>query len=80
MGTFDLQDDPADHCGILSWYSQKRDRKLREAGSYGYLVNAHIPISLLQETATKKEKTDESGLSREEIEVIRKRLKSLGYL
>ena len=55
VGTFDLQDDPADHRGILSWYSQKRDRKLREAGSYGYLVNANIPISLLQETAAKKE-------------------------
>jgi len=55
VGTFDLQDDPADHRGILSWYSQKRDKKLREAGSYGYLVNAHIPISVLREAASQKE-------------------------
>ena len=55
VGTFDLQDDPADHRGILSWYSQKRDKKLREAGSYGYLVNADIPKSVLQEAAAQKE-------------------------
>jgi hypothetical protein len=55
VGTFDLQDDPADHRGILSWYSQKQDRKLREAGSYGYLVNAHIPKSVWQEAAAQKE-------------------------
>jgi hypothetical protein len=57
VGFFDLQDDSADHRGILSWHSQKHDRKLREAGSYGYLVNAHIPISLLQKAAEKKEIT-----------------------
>jgi hypothetical protein len=41
-GTFELPDDPADHRGILSWYSQKRDRYLREAGSYGYLIQANL--------------------------------------
>jgi hypothetical protein len=55
IGTFDLQDDPADHRGILSWNSQKRDRKLREAGSYGYLVNANIPKAVLQKAAAEKE-------------------------
>ncbi len=35
----DLPDDPADHRGVLSWHSQLKDRKLREAGSYGYPVN-----------------------------------------
>ncbi|TKJ32816.1 MAG: glycoside hydrolase family 2 [Planctomycetes bacterium B3_Pla] len=55
VGPFDLEDDPADHRGILSWHSQKRDRKLREAGSYGYLINAHIPKSVLQDAAAKKE-------------------------
>jgi len=55
LGIFDLQDDPADHRGILSWYSQKRDRKLREAGSYGYLINATIPKSVLQKAAAEKE-------------------------
>jgi hypothetical protein len=55
LGTFDLQDDPADHRGILSWYSQKRDRKLHEAGSYGYLINAHIPKSVLKKADAEKE-------------------------
>jgi hypothetical protein len=55
IGTFDLKDDSADHRGILSWYSQKRDRKLREAGSYGYLINANISKSVLQEATAQKE-------------------------
>ncbi|MBN2411386.1 glycoside hydrolase family 2 [candidate division KSB1 bacterium] len=50
-GIFDLEDDPADHRGILSWFSQPRDRKLREAGSYGYLVSAFIPESALRRAA-----------------------------
>ena len=45
VGQFDLPDDPADHRGILSWHAQPRDQKLREAGSYGYLVNATIPAA-----------------------------------
>jgi hypothetical protein len=47
IGTFILEDDPADHRGILSWYAQPQDGKLNEAGSYGYLVKAAIPKSLL---------------------------------
>jgi hypothetical protein len=47
----DLPDDPADHRGILSWHAQLRDRKLREAGSYGYLVSANIPADLLATAA-----------------------------
>jgi predicted transcriptional regulator len=46
-GLFDLPDDSADHRGILSWHSQLRDRRLREAGSYGYLVDAKIPREAL---------------------------------
>jgi hypothetical protein len=38
-----LPDDPADHRGVLSWHHQLKDRKLREAGSYGYLVE--VPVS-----------------------------------
>ena len=38
-----LTDDPADSRGVLSWYAQLKDRKLREAGSYGYLVK--VPLS-----------------------------------
>jgi len=47
-GSFLLPDDPADHRGILSWASQKQDRKLREAGSYGYLVEATLPRAALE--------------------------------
>jgi hypothetical protein len=49
VGVFDLPDDPADHRGILSWHSQKRDKLLREAGSYGYLVDAAISPHMLQQ-------------------------------
>lgn len=51
LGIFDLPDDPADHRGILSWHFQQRDRYLREAGSYGYLVQAAIPQRLLRTAA-----------------------------
>lgn len=50
-GTVDLPDDPADHRGILSWHSQLRDRRLREAGSYGYLVDVAVPAEALQRAA-----------------------------
>ena len=51
VGTYELPDDPADHRGILSWYSQLRDRRLREAGSYGYLIGASVPASAWQAAA-----------------------------
>ncbi len=43
VSTHTLPDDPADHRGVLSWHHQLKDRKLREAGSYGYLVK--VPVS-----------------------------------
>ncbi len=49
-----LEDDPADHRGILSWFAQPRNNKLNEAGSYGYLINANIPTRLLNRNADKK--------------------------
>lgn len=55
IGTHYLPDDPADHRGILSWFSQKRDGYLREAGSYGYLTAMSLPASILQRAATEKE-------------------------
>jgi hypothetical protein len=55
IGQFDLPDDPADHRGILSWHSQKRDRRLREAGSYGYLISASIPPDSLRASARARE-------------------------
>jgi hypothetical protein len=54
-GLFDLPDDPADHRGLLSWHAQQRDGKLREAGSYGYLVSATVPAPALREAATRGE-------------------------
>ena len=47
VGNCILEDDPADHRGILSWYSQPKNKKLYEAGSYGYLINSNIPAHLL---------------------------------
>lgn len=47
-GVRELHDDPADHRGILSWHAQPRDRHLREAGSYGYLVECVIPEAALR--------------------------------
>ena len=42
--TFVLEDDPADHRGILSWHNQLENRILNEAGSYGYLIK--LPLDL----------------------------------
>jgi len=52
-----LPDDPADHRGLLSWYSQPKDNKLREAGSYGYLINSVIPPELVTKVLTDKKCT-----------------------
>jgi predicted transcriptional regulator len=49
--TITLSDDPADHRGVLSWNSQPQDRKLREAGSYGYLIK--LPLSVAELKAAK---------------------------
>jgi len=46
-----LPDDPADHRGVLSWHSQLKDKKLREAGSYGYLIKVPISKRQLREAA-----------------------------
>jgi hypothetical protein len=50
-GRHALADDPADHRGILSWHAQLRDRKLREAGSYGELLRVEIPRAALEKAA-----------------------------
>ena len=50
-GRYELADDPADHRGILSWHSQLKDKKLREAGSYGYLLEVPIPRAALEKAA-----------------------------
>ena len=53
-----LEDDPADHRGILSWHHQKRSKnseppKLNEAGSYGYILKVPIPINELENSINK---------------------------
>jgi hypothetical protein len=50
-GRFELDDDPADHRGILSWHAQPRDRFLREAGSYGQLLRVAVPAAALDAAA-----------------------------
>ena len=48
-GRYDLPDDPADHRGVLSWHNQLQDKKLREAGSYGYRLGVNVPMKALEE-------------------------------
>jgi hypothetical protein len=50
-GRHELPDDPADHRGILSWHAQLKDKKLREAGSYGYLLEVEVPRAALERAA-----------------------------
>jgi len=53
-----LEDDPADHRGLLSWMSQKRPDNLQweleEAGSYGYLVRLKFSGAALEKAAKEK--------------------------
>ncbi|WP_394990499.1 glycoside hydrolase family 2 protein [Emticicia sp.] len=51
-GRYDLPNDPADHRGILSWHYQLQDKKLREAGSYGYRLGVNIPQKALEQART----------------------------
>lgn len=51
-GRYDLPNDPADHRGILSWHYQPQDKKLREAGSYGYRLGVNIPQKALEQART----------------------------
>ena len=50
-GRYELPDDAADHRGILSWHAQIKDRRLREAGSYGQRIQVPIPRGALEEGA-----------------------------
>jgi hypothetical protein len=47
-GRYELSNDPADHRGILSWHNQPQDKKLYEAGSYGYRLGVNIPQKALE--------------------------------
>ena len=64
--SINLADDPADHRGVLSWYNQPHDKKLREAGSYGYLVKVPVSKSVWQKNKTinlRLESPGEGGLA-----------------
>ncbi|GAA4404990.1 hypothetical protein GCM10023187_22960 [Nibrella viscosa] len=50
-GRYDLPDDPGDHRGILSWHAQPQNRKLNEAGSYGYRLSVPIAAEALRKAA-----------------------------
>ena len=50
-GRYDLPNDPADHRGILSWNAQPHNKKLREAGSYGYKLTVPLPTEALRQAA-----------------------------
>jgi hypothetical protein len=67
-----LEDDPADHRGLLSWHNQKRNEsvllnaasfrdfkggELHEAGSYGYLVRVNLPADVLRKASLDQEIT-----------------------
>ncbi|HEY2805803.1 MAG TPA: glycoside hydrolase family 2 TIM barrel-domain containing protein [Gemmatimonadales bacterium] len=50
-GRYELNDDPADSRGILSWLAQPHDRHLYEAGSYGQLLRVPLPAEALAQAA-----------------------------
>lgn len=50
-GRWELDDDPADSRGILSWHSQPRDGRLHEAGSYGQLLRVPLPAEAVTQAA-----------------------------
>jgi hypothetical protein len=52
IGVAYLEDDPADHRGVLSWHSQLGDRRLREAGSYGYLTRFGMNRKVLERSSS----------------------------
>ena len=48
-----LEDDPADHRGVLSWHNQLKDKKLREAGTYGEKIEVPLSKSMLKKALQK---------------------------
>ena len=58
-----LADDPADSRGCLSWHYQKEDRKLDEAGTYGYLLKAEIPEEIMNAPAVTLRFESDNGFS-----------------
>ncbi len=53
LGVFDLANDAADQRGLLSWHAQSHaaPARLSEAGSYGELVTASLPLAAIEAAA-----------------------------
>lgn len=51
VGEFYFKNKPANHRGVLSGFSQKRDIKLVESGTYDCLCKANIPVEPLKNSA-----------------------------
>jgi hypothetical protein len=49
--TVELEDDPADHQGVLSWFYQAKNHELDEAGTYGYWIQTSLPKLAWQEAS-----------------------------
>ena len=50
VSEMELEDDPADHRGILSWHAQPKDpenRTLNEAGTFGYLIKVPLDKGII---------------------------------
>ena len=58
-----LPDDPADHRGLLSWLAQPHDGRLREAGSYGYLVEVKVPPEAVKDGKATIRLESDAGLA-----------------
>ena len=58
-----LPDDPADHRGILSWLAQPHDKMLREAGSYGWLVEVKVPPEAVKDGKATIRLESDAGLA-----------------
>ena len=58
-----LPDDPADHRGLLSWLAQPHDGRLREAGSYGWLVEVDIPPEAVKDGKATIRLESDAGLA-----------------
>ena len=58
-----LPDDPADHRGLLSWLAQPHDKKLREAGSYGWLVEVKVPPEAVKDGKATIRLESDAGLA-----------------
>lgn len=51
VGRRELDDDPADSRGILSWHAQPHDGHLYEAGSYGQLLQMPLSAEAIERAA-----------------------------